>query len=146
MLTDIAWWKAAGLRVARTVLMVLLTFLPAFGTDGTTAAELQRFGLVAGLAAVLSLATSWANLPELADGARRWWVAVADRFLRTFGQVLVASAGGALLLTDVDWLDTVQRAGWAALGTVVLAFVAKLPESEPAPQPADVPGRHELVD
>lgn len=137
MITSLAWWKAAGLRVARSVLVVLTTFLAAFG-DGATVAELQLFALTAGLVAVLSLATSWASLPELTDKVRPWWHAVLDRFVRTVGQVLVASLGAAALLTDVDWLVVLQQALWAGLGTVVLGIVSKLPESEPAPQPAAV--------
>ena len=64
MLTDAKWWKAAGTRAIRT-------FFQAFiGTIGTSAMILadvnwQMVLSASALAAVLSLATSLAGLPEV---------------------------------------------------------------------------------
>lgn len=134
-LTSRTWWLAALLRAGRTVLVALLPFLPAIPEADRTTVLVAV--LTIALAAVLSLATSLASLPELDDVARPWWTAALDRFARTFGQVLLAGLASAALITDVDWRTLLLHALAAALGSVVLAVIAKLPEAEPVTVPAD---------
>lgn len=124
-----AFWQAAGARALRTVLVALLPFLaPLVGGDWTAVGQA---GLAVALAAVLSLVTSLASLPELGDGARSRWVALLDRSARTFGQTLAASIGSALVWSDVDWTLAVVQAATAAITTAILAVVEQLPETAP---------------
>ena len=64
-LTSMSWWKAAGLRAARTIAQT------AIASIGTAAVMSQvNWGMVASascLAGILSLLTSLAGLPEV-DG------------------------------------------------------------------------------
>lgn len=122
-----AFWQAAGARALRTVLVALLPFLaPLIGGDWTAVGQA---GLAIALAAVLSIATSWASLPELGDGARSRWAALFDRSARTFGQTLAATIGSSLVWSDVDWRLTLVQAGTAAITTAILAIVEQLPET-----------------
>ena len=60
---NIRWWKAAGIRAIKTFFQ---TFVATIGTSALIEEVDWRIVLsAAGLAAVLSLATSLAGLPEL---------------------------------------------------------------------------------
>lgn len=123
-----AFWQAAGARALRTVLVAALPFLaPLVGGDWTVVGQA---GLAFAFAAVLSLVTSLASLPELGGGRSRW-AALIDRAARTFGQTLVASIGSALVWSDVDWTLALVQAGTAAITTAILAIVEQLPETVP---------------
>ncbi len=124
-----AFWQAAGARALRTVLVAALPFLaPLIGGDWTAVGQA---GLAFAFAAVASLATSLASLPEL-GATRSRWAALLDRSLRTFGQTLAASIGSALVWSDVDWRLALVQAATAAITTAVLAVVEQLPETVPA--------------
>ena len=82
------------------------------------------------MAAIASLITSLAGLRELQGRRVRWWQATAVRAAKTFGQVLAANIGTALLVTDVPWAVVVWSAFCAAAGTVLLAVIAVLPEAD----------------
>lgn len=124
-----AFWQAAGARALRTVLVAALPFLaPLVGGDWTAVGQA---GLAFAFAAVASLATSLASLPELGTTRSRW-AALLDRSVRTFGQTLAASIGSALVWSDVDWRLAVVQAAAAAVTTAVLAIVERLPETGPA--------------
>lgn len=60
------WWKAAGLRAIRTFFQ---TFVSVIGTNALILSDVKWSVVIsaAALAAVLSLATSLAGLPELED-------------------------------------------------------------------------------
>ncbi len=123
-----AFWQAAGARALRTVLAAALPFLaPLVGGDWTAVGQA---GLAFAFAAVASLATSLASLPEL-GATRSRWAALLDRSLRTFGQTLAASIGSALVWSDVDWRLALVQAATAAVTTAVLAVVEQLPETVP---------------
>lgn len=123
-----AFWQAAGARALRTVLVAALPFLaPLVGGDWTAVGQA---GLAFAFAAVASLATSFASLPELGITRSRW-AALLDRSVRTFGQTLAASIGSALVWSDVDWRLAVVQAATAAIATAVLAIVEQLPETVP---------------
>ncbi|MFE9232065.1 hypothetical protein [Cellulosimicrobium funkei] len=129
-----AFWQAAGARALRTVLVAALPFLaPLVGGDWTVVGQA---GLAFAFAAVLSLVTSLASLPELGGGRSRW-AALLDRSARTFGQTLVASIGSALVWSDVDWRLALIQAATAAITTAVIAVVDQLPESNPVVEPDD---------
>ena len=61
---NIRWWKAAGLRAIRTFFQ---TFVSVIGTNALILSDVKWSVVIsaAALAAVLSLATSLAGLPEL---------------------------------------------------------------------------------
>lgn len=123
-----AWWKAAGLRAARTTLVTIAPFL----AGGITDVHWAVAASTAGLAGILSLLTSLAGLPELASGAPRW-LAWLSRAGKTFAQSLVASIGTtAVLLSQVDWTHGLSIAAVATLGSLILAAVGVLPETSTA--------------
>ena len=64
-ITNIAWWKAAGIRAIKTVAQTAIALIPA----GVMIQEVNwaMIGGTAALAGVLSLLTSLAGLPEV-DG------------------------------------------------------------------------------
>ncbi|NCT90266.1 hypothetical protein GXB85_04765 [Cellulomonas sp. APG4] len=136
-LLSAAWWSLAGQRAARSFLVGLLPFLPAIVAGDTTA---LLAGLSAGaLLAVLSIATSWVNLPEVDGTPRPWWAAALDRVVRTFAQAFLANIpAAAVLLSDVDWQVVLTNAAASAAGSLVLALISVLPESVPAAIPESV--------
>lgn len=138
-----AFWQAAGARALRTVLVAILPFLAPLITNpgGET---LRQAGATLALAALLSLATSWANLPELGDG-RGPWAAVLDRSARTFGQTLVAALAAAVVWSDIDWPTLLAQALAAALTTAILATVEQLPETVPLVEADAGPDGVEIV-
>lgn len=123
-----AFWQAAGARALRTVLVALLPFLaPLVGGEWDAVGQA---GLALAFAAVLSLVTSLASLPEL-GGTRSRWAALLDRSARTFGQTLAAAIGSALVWSDVDWRLALVQAVTAAVTTAILAVVEQPPETVP---------------
>lgn len=124
------WWLAAGQRAAYTALAVLLPVAMQLVTGEVSA----TFALSAmGLAAVASLATSLAGLPELTDAVRTPWVAILSRVAKTAGQSLVAAIGTAYLLSDVAWTEVWQVVAGASLTTLLRTIldVIALPETTP---------------
>ncbi|MHA7617419.1 hypothetical protein ACX12M_02760 [Cellulosimicrobium cellulans] len=138
-----AFWQAAGARALRTVLVAALPFLaPLIGGDW---AAVGQAGLAFAFAAVASLATSLASLPELGTTRSRW-AALLDRSVRTFGQTLAASIGSALVWSDVDWRLALVQAATAAVTTAILAIVEQLPETVPAIEAEpDADGVHDIT-
>jgi hypothetical protein len=128
------WWLAAEKRALRTALVVVLPFLPAL-LRAEPNAVLAAASTVA-LAVVLSLATSLRSLPELDDVTRPWWAAMLNRAVRTFAQTLVAGIPAVALITDVPWTVLLTQALTAAVGSLILASIASLPETEPVSIPA----------
>ncbi len=121
----IPWLKAAGARALRTALVTLLPLLPML----MVGVDVDRTISTVLMAAIASLITSLAGLRELQGRRVRWWQATAVRAAKTFGQVLAANIGTALLVTDVPWAAVVWSAFGAAAGTVLLAVIAVLPEA-----------------
>ena len=58
------WWRAAGIRAVKTMAQTAVALIGT-GAVGFTALDWARIASVAGVAAVLSLLTSIAGLPEL---------------------------------------------------------------------------------
>ena len=141
LILTLAFWRAAGTRALRTVLVAAAPLLvPLVGGDwGDVAQAAGALGLVA----VLSLATSLWSLPELGAG-RGPWAGVLDRTGRTFGQTLAASLATATLWSDVSWALVIVQALAAALTTLALAAVEQLPETIPVVEP-DGAGMYDIT-
>ena len=129
-----AWWSIAGQRALRTMLVAIVPFVPALigAPDGQT---YIAAGSTVALAAVLSLFTSAASLPEANGLPRAWWVAALDRFVRTFAQVAIASIPAVTVIQDVPWTVVLTNAAASAVGSLLLALIAALPETQPITVP-----------
>ena len=64
---NVKWWKAAGIRAAKTAAQSAIALIGT-GTVGFTDLDWIKIASVAGVSAVLSILTSIAGLPELDDG------------------------------------------------------------------------------
>jgi len=126
MILTTAFWRAAGLRALYTVLAAAVPLLPPLIGGGWP--EVRQAFLALALAGLLSIATSWASIPELGDGRSRW-AALIDRTVRTFGQVLAAAFGSAAFLSEIRWSTLLAQAGIAALITLIRAVLDELPEA-----------------
>lgn len=125
MILTLAFWRAAGTRALRTVLIAALPVLaPLIGGDWNTTRQAL---LALALAGVASLATSLVSLPELGGGRTRWH-ALVDRVARTFGQVVAATIVAGIAWGDVRWADLLFQATVAALGTLLIGLTGTLPE------------------
>jgi len=135
VLTSRAWWAAAGQRAARSALVVLVPYVMTGG--GVSHVDYVVAASAAGLMAVLSLLTSLAGLPELDGTGTSWWAAALVRGVKSFAQAIVALAGPSwVLLSDVPWSTVIDGAAAAAVGSVILGLIGKLPEAQPVTVPA----------
>ncbi|MHB1491479.1 MAG: hypothetical protein ACYCTH_13450 [Cellulomonas sp.] len=135
VLTSRAWWAAAGQRAARSALVILVPYVMTGG--GMSHVNLAVAGSAAALMAVLSLATSLAGLPELDGTGTSWWAAALVRGVKSFAQGIVALAGPSwVLLSDVPWGVVLDGSAAAAIGSVILGLIGKLPEAQPVTVPA----------
>lgn len=123
--TSAAWWRAALIRALRTALVIAVPYI---GGSALGALPWATIGSAVGFAFLASIVTSLAGLPEVAAGAPVW-LAILERVAKTLGQALAAGFGTAVLLQDVDWSSTVQAALIAALGTLLLTVIGRLPET-----------------
>ena len=131
MLLTLTFWRAALLRALYTVLAAALPLLAPLVDGGFEAARQALLALA--FAAVLSVATSLANLPELGGGRTRW-AAVLDRVVRTFAQTLAAALASAAAFTDISWPLLITQAVGAALVTLVRTVIDLLPEVPDVPE------------
>lgn len=139
-ITSSIWWKAAGLRAARTALVVALPYIPITYLGNI---PYITIGLVCGLAIVLSFLTSLTGISEVSGVPRPWWYAVLSRVIKTVAQAAITGIGAAVLITDVQWDSLLQFALTAGFGSLVLALLGTLPEAEiPIQSSSDTPGRH----
>ena len=63
----IQWWKAAGIRAAKTFCQTAVSLIGT-GAVGFTDLDWIQIASVSGVAALVSILTSVAGLPELDDG------------------------------------------------------------------------------
>lgn len=135
VLTSRAWWAAAGQRAARSALVVMVTYV--IGAGGLSHINATLALSAGALMAVLSLVTSLAGLPELDGTQVPWWVAVLVRGLKSFFQALGALwLPSWVVLTDVPWATVLDGAAATALGTILLALISHLPETQALTIPA----------
>ncbi len=134
VLTSRAWWAAAGQRAARSALVVLIPYVM---TGGISHVDVAVALSAAVLMAILSLLTSLAGLPELDGAGTSWWAAVLVRGIKSFAQAIIALAAPSwVLLSDVPWGVVLDGAAAAAVGSVILGLIGKLPEAQPVTVPA----------
>ena len=128
-LTSARWWRDASLRALHTTIAVAVPYLGA-----TLIADVPWLTIIlaGGLAAILSLATSLAGLPEVEGVDLPWWLAAVERVVKTFAQSLAAGLVGPVLITDVDWGVVLQAAALSALLSLLRLILATLP-ANPAP-------------
>ncbi len=126
MLLTREFWRAAGLRALHTLIVAALPLLAPVAADPTERVLLEAGLAIAG-AVTLSLITSLANLPEVRDGRSRG-LAVLDRTVRSFFQVLAAAFVAGTVLVDVDWPTILVQASVAAATTLLRALLSYLPE------------------
>jgi len=121
-----AWWHAALIRALRTGLVIAV---PYFG--GSLLAEIPWLTIAsaAGLGAIASLIFSIGGLAEAEGAEVSWWYAVLERVVKSFIQALGVGIGQATLFEQVDWALALQASVIAGLGSLVLAFITKLPEA-----------------
>jgi hypothetical protein len=131
-LTDASWWSSAALRALYTAIAVALPYL---GAATIIEVPWLTVASTATLAALLSIATSLAGLPEVEGVNLPWWLAAVERVVKTFAQALVSGFGGAILLTDVDWAFVLQASALAALTSLLRLVLATLP-TDPTITPA----------
>lgn len=124
------FWRNALVRATRTALVIAV---PYFG--GVLIVEIPWLVVVsaAGFGFVLSILTSLAGLVEAGGGQVSWWYAILERITKTAAQALVTAVGTATLFEQVDWSLAFQAAGVAAIGSLLLGFLTKLPEADVLP-------------
>lgn len=124
------FWRNALVRATRTALVIAV---PYFG--GVLIVEIPWLVVAsaAGFGFVLSIVTSLAGLVEAGGGQVSWWYAILERITKTAAQALVTAVGTATLFEQVDWNLALQAAGIAAMGSLLLGFLTKLPEADMLP-------------
>jgi hypothetical protein len=146
MLTNLAnpiWWKDAGKRALYTAIAIALPYL-----GGSLLTEVPWLTVLSAavVAAILSLATSLAGLPEVEGVHLPWWLAAVERVAKTFGQALAAGLVGAVLFTEVDWLFVLQAAALAAFVSLLRLVLATLPADPTLTVPQTVVVINEIPD
>jgi len=125
-LTSAAWWKAAMFRALRTVLVIATPYVPTVLYDGNylIVASAALFG------GVSSIITSLFGIAETSDKSVSWYWALAERVIKTTAQALLVLFGTATMFQDVAWAEAPQLIGTAILGSLLLAFMKGMPESD----------------
>lgn len=121
------WWKAAGVRAARTALVIAIPYVAASAT-GTL--PYVTIASAVALGVVLSLLTSLAGLAELQPAKQNYAVAITTRVVKTVAQALVAAIGTTIFITDVNWTEILSLTVSAGLGSLLMGLLSSLPETE----------------
>lgn len=61
---------------------------------------------------------------------KQFWIAAANRAIRTFCQTAVAGISAAALLSEVSWLEVASASALAALLSILTSIATGLPEAE----------------
>lgn len=59
---------------------------------------------------------------------KQFWLAAANRALRTFCQTAVAGLSAAALLSEVSWLEVASASALAAILSLLTSIATGLPE------------------
>lgn len=121
------WWKAAGVRAARTALVIAIPYVAASATGNLPYVTIAS---AVALGVVLSLLTSLAGLAELQPSKQNYAVAVLTRVVKTVAQALVAAVGTTVFITDVNWTEILSLTVSSGLGSLLLGLLSTLPETE----------------
>lgn len=127
-----SWWRAALIRAIRTGLVIAV---PYFGGSLLEAIPWLTIASAAGFGALASLLTSIAGIAEAEGAEVSWWYAVLERVVKSFVQALAVGIGQASLFEQVEWSVVLQASVIAAIGSLLLAFITKLPEAPTLPSP-----------
>lgn len=122
-----AWWAAAGTRAANTALAALIPIIGLLIAGGIPV--LKAASLVA-VAALASLLTSLAGLPEVTGRTVTLWRAIISRTGKTFGQAAATAFVGVELIEAVDWTAFYVVVGGAVAVTFLRTLLAYLPETD----------------
>lgn len=124
------FWRNALIRATRTALVIAV---PYFG--GVLVVEIPWLVVAsaAGFGFVLSILTSLTGLVEAGGGQVSWWYAILERITKTAAQALITAVGTSTLFEQVDWSLALQSAAIAAIGSLLLGFITKLPEADTLP-------------
>jgi hypothetical protein len=124
------FWRNALIRATRTALVIAV---PYFG--GVLIVEIPWLVVAsaAGFGFVLSILTNLSGLVEAGGGQVSWWYAILERITKTAAQALVTAVGTATLFEQVEWNLALQSVGIAAIGSLLLGFITKLPEADTLP-------------
>lgn len=128
-LTSGLWWRAAAIRALRTAGVLLAPYVPTILYTG----DFLIVASVVGFGALGSLVTSLAGIAETEGKTVVWYYAVLERSVKTAAQATLALFGTSTIFQNVDWSAAPQLIGTAVLGTLVLAFMDFLPETEGKP-------------
>ena len=121
-----SWWKAALIRAIRTAIFIAIPYL---GAVYFAQVPWITVGSAALMAFIASLVTSLAGLAEVTGENQPWWYATLGRTAKSFAQGLAAGFGTAVLVTDVQWTTVLQTSALMALGSLLNAVLANLPEA-----------------
>lgn len=113
-----AYWQSVGWLLIRTLLAALVPFAPHLVAH--PGATWLYATMTVSLTLIVTLLSTLKGLP---DATGPLWQVVVVRTLRQFAQVLLASVGSAVLLTDVDWRSGVLLAAGSAATTLLLALL-----------------------
>lgn len=125
-LTSSVWWKAVLFRMLRTAGVILTPYVPTilYTQDYAIA------GSVVGFAALGSFVTSLAGLAESEGKTVVWYYALLERSVKTAAQALITLFGTATMFQQVDWSAAPQLVGTAVLGSLLIAVMGFLPETD----------------
>lgn len=137
------WWKAAGVRAFRTALLVAIPYIPASLTDTVPYLTIVSAAVMGG---ILSLLTSLTGLSEADGRVMPWYWAILERVVKTTAQALVTALATTVFITDVNWANVLAITTASAFGSLLLAVLKILPESEdPADALPSESGKHVAV-
>lgn len=131
LLNNKNWWKAAAVRAAKTFAQACVGLIPAAAT--ISAVDWLTVVYTAALAAVLSIFSSFAGLPEVDGKIYGWWKASGYRALKTVFQTALGMIPAAATIADVHWI-TVASASLLAGAVSLLMSVGSIT----VPEYADV--------
>lgn len=113
------WVKAALIRAAKTFAQAAVGLIPAAamlsGVDWMTVIG------TAALAAVLSIFTSIAGLPEVDGEVYGFWKAAGFRALKTVFQMAISMIPAAISIIEVQWLTVASTALLAGLVSFLMS-------------------------
>lgn len=133
ILTSRDWWGAAAVRALRTALVVALPYATIVLYTG----EWVILASSAAFAFLTSILTSLFGITEAEGGTVPWFWAILERTVKTAAQALITAFGTATMFSEVSWETVPAFVGSAVLGTLLLAVLKQLPESD-APSDAIV--------
>ncbi|HEY0249719.1 MAG TPA: holin [Gryllotalpicola sp.] len=121
-LTSATWWRAAGLRILKTIVAIAIPYL---GVAALADVPWIAIASAAVLGAIGSLITSLLGLPD--DTGSPLLVQLFERGLKTFLQALLAGIGTDVFVTQVEWLTVLQTAALATALTLLTTLRTALP-------------------